>query len=95
MLKECKDTLSLQLKQFLHHNNPAKFIEHITTEQRIKAHAWGNYSSVSKNVTKVDNNLSKEECNKIVAALLCCLERFFRYLCLTPQGLIYNLGKKI
>ena len=56
-----------QLKQALNHHNPTKFVCHIATEQRRQTLAYGNHSSVAKNIPKVEPTLNKEERNKHVA----------------------------
>ena len=89
ILKECKETLPpeilSQIKRVLHHCNPTKFIVRITEEQHREAR-------FSKNTTKVETIISKEERKKCVATFPCWIEKFFPDL--WPQGFIFKEGKK-
>ena len=92
MIKECKDALPrdllAQLKRFLRHHNPTKFVGYVTVEQRRQDRASGNHASVANNIPKVESTLNKEERNKCIAVFPCWLEQFFPDLRLAPQGLI-------
>ena len=83
-----------QLSRVLHHHNHYKFKEDATSDQRKQIHAYGNHSSVGRNLIKVEKTLNKEERNKHVAAFPCWLERFFPDMFLTPQCLVCKEGKK-
>ena len=97
VLKEYKDTLSpelmSQLKQVLHYHNPKKFIGHVAADQLIQTFSCGNNASVSKNITKAENPLMKEERNKHVVVFPFLIENIFPDLHLTPQVLISKEGK--
>ena len=58
-----KDLLE-QLKMVLSNNNPSKFKGHTTSEQRNENRAYGNYSSITKNIEQVEKTMNKEERKK-------------------------------
>ena len=72
----------------------SKFKGHVTADHRKQVRDYGNQDSVSKNLSKVEQTLNKEERNKHVAAFPCSLERFFPELLLTPPGLVHKECKK-
>ena len=79
ILRECKESLLpellIQIKRVLYHNNPTKFIGHIAAEQCMQSRDFGNHASLSNSITKVENNLSKEERNKCAALFPCPLKQ--------------------
>ena len=97
ILQGCKDALPpdmlTQLKRFLNHHNPIKFVCHITVEQSRQARACGNHASVENNIPKVEYALNKEERNKCASVFPCWLEQLFPDLHLAPQGLTCEEGK--
>jgi len=88
-----KDLLK-QLERVLNNNNPSKFKGHTTAEQRNENRAYGNHSSIAKNIEKVNKTMNKEERNKFLAVFPVWLERFIPHMHLTPQGLLTKLRKK-
>ena len=98
ILSKCAQALDndllQQLRRVLHNNNPSRFIGHVTAEQRAENRAYGNHSSISKNMRKVEKTMNKEERNKFVGVFPCWLERFLPNMYLTPQGLLIKPRKK-
>ena len=69
-------------------------MSHITAEQRNKSRAYGNYSSITKNMQKVKKTMNKEERNKFVGMFPSQLERFILHMHLIAQGLLMKPRKK-
>ena len=80
ILRHHKQALPLdplaQLKRVLNHHNPNKFIGHVEADYRRQARTYDDHHSISKNTTKLDATLTKEECKNLAAAFLHWLEPF-------------------
>ena len=59
IIAKCKKALDNdlleKLKKVLSNNNPSKFKGHTTVEQRNENRAYGNHSSITKNIEKWKN----------------------------------------
>ena len=74
ILLQCRQALDknllAQLERVLHSNNPSNFQGHTTAEQRTENRAYGNHSSIAKNMHKVEKTMNKKERNKFVRVFL-------------------------
>ena len=75
ILSQCKEALDkdllTQLERVLHNNNLSKFQGYVSAEQRAENRAYGNYTSIAKNIQKVKKTMNKEERNKFVGVFPC------------------------
>ena len=92
ILEFCKGALPPYFLKQIEHvlcNHISSYLNGRTTA----VHAYINHPSFSKNLTKVEKTLRKEECTNHLEVLSCWLERFFPDICLTTQVLIFKEGK--
>ena len=88
------EKLLYYLRIFVTNNNPYKFKGRTTAAQRNESRAYGNHSSITKNMHKVEKTMNKEERNNFVGVFFSWIEKCVSHMYLTPQELLVKPRKK-